>query len=508
MHMYHTLLEKQVKRYLNGNVPADENIQKLLNAVNESYLNFERDKELSEHAFAISENEYSDINAKLREEIDIRKRSVLKLIDTIRSIEHVSDTRELGGHDLEQIVDYLKIQVEKRQEAELEMKAAKEVAEKAAMARSEFLSMMSHEIRTPLNAVVGFTYLLLQGKYLPEQEEQLNLLKFSAENLLALINDILDFNKIESGKVSLEKTSFNLSKLINQVRNTNFTKAQDNGNNIRVMFDTQIPQYIVGDPLRIGQVINNLVSNAVKFTHNGLVVIEVMMMRQTADMVQIQFTVKDNGIGIAEENQRKIFEIFTQASESTTRQYGGSGLGLAICNGLLEIMHSHMELESRPGKGSAFSFTLNMPYLNQADEYSFENDKVVTSDPDLSGTRVLLVEDNNVNTLVATTFLKRWNTVVDTAENGKIALEKIKANTYHIVLMDLHMPEMNGYEACLHIMEIKPKLPVIALTASAMLNIRDKAFEVGMIDYVTKPFEPNELYEKIRKNRLPMNNPL
>ena len=506
--MYHSLLEKQIKKYLNGNVPADENLQKLLKAVNESYLNFERDKELSEHAFAISENEYADINAKLREEIDIRKRSVTKLIDAIRSIEHASDFTELSGHDLEQIIDYLKIQIEKRQEAEDEMRAAKEIAEKAAMARSEFLSMMSHEIRTPLNAVVGFTYLLLQGKYYPEQEEQLHLLKFSAENLLALINDILDFNKIESGKVSLEKTSFNLSKLINQVRNTNFTKAQDNGNNIRVMFDTQIPQLVMGDPLRIGQVVNNLVSNAVKFTHNGIVVIEAMMLRQTADNVQIQFTVKDNGIGIEPENQKKIFEIFTQASDSTTRQYGGSGLGLAICNGLLEIMHSHMELESRPGKGSAFSFTLNMPYVLQTEQSVIDNDKSVATDPDLAGTKVLLVEDNNVNTLVATTFLKRWNTIVETAENGKIALEKVKANNYHIILMDLHMPEMNGYEACSLIMQLKPKLPVIALTASAMLNIRDKAFEVGMVDYVTKPFEPNELYEKIRKNRLPLNSPL
>lgn len=506
--MYHTLLEKQIKRHLGGVIPEDEQVKKLLNAVNESYQNFERDKELSEHAFSLSETEYGEVNTKLREEIDIRKRSVNKLIDTIRSLEHSSNFKELTGHDLEQIVDYLKIQIEKRQEAENEMRVARDIAERAAMARSEFLSMMSHEIRTPLNAVVGFTYLLLQGKYLPEQEEQLNLLKFSAENLLALINDILDFNKIESGKVALEKTSFNLSKLINQVRNTNFTKAQDNGNNIRVMFDTQIPQFVVGDPLRLGQVINNLVSNAVKFTHNGMVIIEVMMMRETSETVEIQFSVKDNGIGIAPENQQKIFETFTQENESTTRQYGGSGLGLAICNGLLEIMGSHMELDSRLGKGSTFSFTLTMPYVTNAEALAADDEKPSGTDPDLSGTRVLLVEDNAVNTLVATTFLKRWNTVVETAENGKLALEKIKANKYHVVLMDLHMPEMNGYEACQHIMVIKPKLPIIALTASAMLNIRDRAFDVGMIDYVTKPFEPNELYEKIRKNRLPLNHPV
>jgi len=388
------------------------------------------------------------------------------------------------------------------------MGRAKEVAEKAAMARSEFLSMMSHEIRTPLNAVVGFTYLLLQGKYLPEQDEQLHLLKFSAENLLALINDILDFNKIESGKVELEKTSYNLLKLINQIKNTNFSKAQDNGNNIRVMFDTQIPTIVIGDPLRLGQIINNLVSNAVKFTHSGIVVIEAMLLKQTHDIAQIQFTVKDNGIGIAPENQQRIFEIFTQASESTTRQYGGSGLGLAICNGLLEMMNSRMELESKPGKGSAFSFTVDMAYSQHADEISTAGSKDIVTDPDLTGTKVLLVEDNHVNILVASTFLERWNTKVDTAENGKLAIEKIKTNQYHIVLMDLHMPEMNGYEACREIMKLKPKLPIIALTASAMLNIRDKAFDVGMVDYVTKPFEPNELYEKIRKNRLPLSSPL
>jgi signal transduction histidine kinase/CheY-like chemotaxis protein len=506
--MYHPLLEKQVNKYLNSADAQSVELKKLLESINESYLNFERDKELSEHAFSLSETEYADVNTKLREEINQRKRSVIKLIDTIRSIEKEEDFKELSDQNLEEIIDYLKIQIEKRRQAEIEMKHAKEVAEKAAMARSEFLSMMSHEIRTPLNAVVGFTYLLLQGKYLPEQDEQLHLLKFSAENLLALINDILDFNKIESGKVELEKTSYNLPKLINQIKNTNFTKAQDNGNNIRVMFDTQIPSVVIGDPLRLGQIINNLVSNAVKFTHNGLIVIEAMLLKQTPDIAQIQFTVKDNGIGIAPENQQRIFEIFTQASESTTRQYGGSGLGLAICNGLLEIMNSHMTLESTPGKGSAFSFIVDMPYSQYAEEITANGSKNSVTDPDLTGTKVLLVEDNHVNVLVATTFLERWNTKVDTAENGRVAIEKIKANQYHVVLMDLHMPEMNGYEACKEIMVLKPKLPVIALTASAMLNIRDKAYEVGMIDYVTKPFEPNELYEKIRKNRLPLNSPL
>jgi len=506
--MYHPLLEKQANKYLGTSALEKGDYEQFLKAVNESYLNFERDKELSEHAFSLSETEYADVNTKLREEINQRKRTVIKLIDTIRSIEKEEDFKELNDQNLEEIIDYLKVQIEKRRQAEIEMTHAKEVAEKAAMARSEFLSMMSHEIRTPLNAVVGFTYLLLQGKYLPEQDEQLHLLKFSAENLLALINDILDFNKIESGKVQLEKTSYNLPKLINQVKNTNFTKAQDNGNVIRVMFDTQIPNIVIGDPLRLGQIINNLVSNAVKFTHNGTVIIEAMLLKQTNDTAEIQFTVKDNGIGIAPENQQRIFEIFTQASESTTRQYGGSGLGLAICNGLLEIMHSRMTLESTPGKGSAFSFIVNMGYSQHAEEISISGTKDTVTDPDLTGTRVLLVEDNHVNILVASTFLERWNTKVETAENGRLAIEKIKANQYHIVLMDLHMPEMNGYEACKEIMKMKPKLPIVALTASAMLNIRDKAFDVGMVDYVTKPFEPNELYEKIRKNRLPLNSPL
>lgn len=506
--MYHPLLEKQANKYLGNTALVNGEYEQFLKAVNESYLNFERDKELSEHAFSLSETEYADVNTKLREEINQRKRTVIKLIDTIRSIENEEDFKELNDQNLDEIIDYLKVQIEKRRQAEIEMTHAKEVAEKAAMARSEFLSMMSHEIRTPLNAVVGFTYLLLQGKYLPEQDEQLHLLKFSAENLLALINDILDFNKIESGKVQLEKTSYNLPKLINQVKNTNFTKAQDNGNVIRVMFDTQIPNIVIGDPLRLGQIINNLVSNAVKFTHNGTVIIEAMLLRQTNDTAQIQFTVKDNGIGIAPENQQRIFEIFTQASESTTRQYGGSGLGLAICNGLLEIMHSRMTLESTPGKGSAFSFIIDMGYSHHAEEISISGNKDTVTDPDLTGTKVLLVEDNHVNILVASTFLERWNTKVDTAENGKLAIEKIKANEYHIVLMDLHMPEMNGYEACKEIIKMKPKLPIVALTASAMLNIRDKAFDVGMVDYVTKPFEPNELYEKIRKNRLPLSNPL
>jgi signal transduction histidine kinase len=504
--MYHHLLQKQVNRYL-ANMPMSDELNQLLDAVNASYLNFERDKELSEHAFSISETEYADINQKLTSEINQRKRSEIKLVETIHSLSNGAELQPLTQQNIEEIVDYLKIQVEKRKEAEIAMLQAKELAEKAAMARSEFLSMMSHEIRTPLNAVVGFTYLLLEDEYLPDQVEKLNLLKFSADNLLALINNILDFNKIESGKVILEKTSFSLLKLINQVKNTNSAKAQDNGNNIRIMFDTQIPAVVIGDSLRLGQVISNLVSNAVKFTNNGIVIIEAILLQQTAQSISVQFSVKDTGIGIAPENQQRIFEIFTQASESTTRQYGGSDLGLAICSRLLEMMNSRIVLESAPGKGAAFSFVLELPYTNATEENAGELTSGLAGN-ELAGMKILLVEDNHVNTLVATTFLERWEIKVDVAENGKEAVEKIKTNEYHAVLMDLHMPEMNGYEACEHIMLLKPSLPVIALTASAMLNIKDKVFEVGMVDYVTKPFEPNELFEKIRKNSLPIKSPV
>lgn len=497
--MHHQLLDRQIKKYLSEDVLIDPAFQNFINAVSESYNNYERDKELNEHAFSLNEEEFVQINIKLKNEIEARKKAIDNLIDAVQKLDAQGDVNLEDVHSLDDIITYLKHLIVKKNETEFELILARDVAERAAMARSEFLSMMSHEIRTPLNAVVGTTYLLLQDHPQTHQEKYLSMLKFSAENLMLLINDILDFNKIESGKVELEKSPFLITKLITQVKNTNQNKAKENETRLRVMIDNEIPATLIGDSLRLGQILTNLVSNAVKFTKNGFVIIQCLLIDKTDENVTIKLSVEDNGIGVAKENQEKIFDKFIQASDSTTREFGGTGLGLAITKKLVEVMGGDIQLKSELGKGATFSFNLTLPYLKN----DIEDSKLISETIqifDLTNVKVLLVEDNEFNSIIASTFLHNWHAKVELAWNGKEAVDKVLVSDFDIVLMDLHMPVMNGYDAAKEIVLHKPTLPVVALTASAMLSIKDKAFECGMRDYITKPFNPSELYEKIKKN--------
>jgi signal transduction histidine kinase len=496
--MNHPLLQRQLNKFLGSTVVPDEALQHLLKAVAESYRNFEKDKALSEHAFYLNEQEFFEINHRLQKEVETRQRAEENLIQAIQSLDTKNETNLSGVLALDDIISFLQQQIVKRNETEQELINAKDFAEKAAMARAEFLSMMSHEIRTPLNAVVGTTYLLIQDNPSSHQEKYFEILKFSAENLMLLINDILDFNKIEAGKIQIEQVPFGIGKLITQVKNTNNKRAEENHTMIRIMVDSEIPNTVVGDPLRIGQILTNLVSNAVKFTKNGLVVIQVLQVEKTNTAVTLRFSVEDNGIGIDLIDQEKIFDKFVQASESTTREFGGTGLGLAISSKLLQLMNSAFVLKSELGKGSNFSFSLTLPYL-EANNQEEELATITSEIYDLSPMRILLVEDNEFNSIIASKFLERWNATTDLAWNGEEAIEKALHNDYDLILMDLHMPIMNGYEATEKILAQKPNLPILALTASAMLDIKDKAFVCGMKDYITKPFNPNELYEKIKK---------
>ena len=377
---------------------------------------------------------------------------------------------------------------------------AKEEAEHAALAKTQFLSTMSHEIRTPMNAVIGFTHLLLQNPY-PEQLEYLNLIKFSGENLLVLINDILDFSKIEAGKLEFEKADFNLKDLIVNIRMAQMQKAKEKGIDVKLMIDEDLPDVVMGDKVRLGQILTNLISNAIKFTAQGRVTITATMLRRDAENTTIYFEVKDTGIGIPLNKQEAVFESFTQASADTTRKYGGTGLGLTITKRLLELQNSSIQLESEPGKGSVFSFQLIFKNSDKAKlaTRSFNIPAIKTS---LKGTKLLLAEDNPINVLLAKQFLKKWDVDFDIAENGAIALELAKHNSYDMILMDLQMPLMDGYMATEQIRQLEPasvfkNIPIIALSASTMLDNKDRAFTVGMTDYVGKPFNPDELYRKI-----------
>jgi len=494
---YHKLLQRQLNKYIGDDNITPEKFQRLVDAVNESYLAFEKDKELSDHAFTVSQQEYADINSLLREEVVLRQLSIQKLKSILGHF--VSENRESlteKDDDLLEVVDQLNDEMNRRKEVEEQLRLAKEEAEKASIAKSDFFSVISHEIRTPLNAVIGMGHLLHKNQPRPDQVENLNALRMSANNLLVLINDILDFNKIEAGKLDLEEAPFNVKKLVKDIVTANTNGASERENGISLLIDDNIPDYFLGDSLRLGQVLNNLVSNAVKFTQKGFIAVRVDLAELNVKTAVIKFSVLDTGVGIAPENIRGIFLPFMQASTSITRQYGGTGLGLAITRRILQLLNSDIEVESKVGKGSKFFFSveLNIVAIDPENPYQYD-----TIDFDLKFARILLVEDTMFNVLYATQLLEGWNAEVEVAENGALAVEMMKTGQYDLVLMDLHMPVMDGYIATIKIREFNTTVPIIALTASATSNVREKVTEAGMQDYVTKPLNPDEFFIKIRK---------
>jgi signal transduction histidine kinase/CheY-like chemotaxis protein len=377
---------------------------------------------------------------------------------------------------------------------------AKKEAEQGLVAKSDFLSNMSHEIRTPLNSVIGLSHILLENKPREDQKEQLNVLLFSANNLLTIVNDILDYNKIEAGKINFEYIDIDLVKVLQDLLSGIKAIADEKGIDLILEKDPAFNTRIISDPTRISQVVGNLLQNAIKFTRKGHVKLVIRQEKKNKQHVTLTIRIEDTGIGIAAEKQKLIFDRFTQADTSTSRSFGGTGLGLAICKKILELQGSQLQLESEPGTGSTFFFTQTFP-VSQAFNFSQEETPVVQIEKGrpLSGISILMAEDNELNVLVAKTFLEKWGANIEVAVNGEEAVKKLNPEKHKLVLMDMHMPVMDGYEAISVIRSKGIDIPIVALTASLPSEVEEKAKDLSINGIVTKPFEPEEFLKLLIK---------
>ncbi|OAB29573.1 hybrid sensor histidine kinase/response regulator [Flavobacterium fryxellicola] len=406
----------------------------------------------------------------------------------------ITDQKRIATELIEARV-FAELATEIAEEAKRRAERATITAENAVKAKQQFLSNMSHEIRTPMNAIIGFTKVVLKTDLTLKQKEYLDAIKMSGDALIVLINDILDLAKVDSGKMTFEKTPFKLNSSVAAMLHLFEPKIQEKNLKLIKEYDPQIPQVLIGDPVRLHQIILNLVSNAVKFTSKGKITVSVNLIHEDVETVIIEFAVTDTGIGIPEDRMGKIFENFQQASSRTSRLYGGTGLGLAIVKQLIEPQGGTIRVQSTVGTGSTFSFTLSFQKTTSDAEMGNE---FIELDTEIKNIKILVVEDIPLNQLLMKTLLDDFGFERDIAENGKIAIEKLKEKEYDVILMDLQMPEMNGFETTEYIRHtLKSQIPIIALTADVTTVDLAKCKAVGMNDYLAKPVDDRLLYSKI-----------
>jgi signal transduction histidine kinase/CheY-like chemotaxis protein len=428
----------------------------------------------------------------------VRSNEFLNLNEAFKFIKIELDEKESYQKSLEQLID----------ERTVDLKKALKIAESSTQAKSEFFANITHELRTPLNGIMGMTDLVLDTDLTMDQRNSLEIVREAGNNLLSLVNDFLDYSKIEAGKMSLYNENLNLSKLINRCLLILNIKADEKGIIIVEKVEKEVPPYIVSDHLRIKQLIQNLISNSIKFSNScGAIIVWVGLESIKGDDIELHFAVADAGIGIPKEKTELIFETFQQADENTARKYGGSGLGLSICKEIVNLMGGKIWVISKEGIGTAIHFTVKSKVSHA--ERDLSSDNIVLPQPGQRYGRfessekkhILVCEDNPVNSKLVVAMLERIGHTVSTAENGEKAIEKLQTQNFDLVLMDCQMPVMNGFETTQYIRQKKkvlnPELPIIALTANASTEDMKKCLECGMNAYITKPIKKEEFYETL-----------
>lgn len=461
---------------------------------------------LHNHRYGMTNKHLEEVFQKVKEagqvteEVVVRSRTGRMIPCEVRHL-------PLKFHSATSLLSYVRdLSAQKKNEEAL--RAAKDKAEVAAQAKSDFLANMSHEIRTPMNAMVGLIHLIKDSGLDSQQMDYLGRIEDSTRSLLRIINDVLDFSKIDAGRLEMEEAEFDLASLLREVLNLNLPLAWQKGLELILTETPNLKAPLLGDEVRLQQILNNLIGNALKFTSQGRVSLSVRLLDDDRDegRVRLEFTVRDTGIGFGPEQAERLFVAFNQADTSTTRKYGGTGLGLAISKSLVELMGGEIWTESRPGEGAAFHFTARFKHaagaaLKKASDPAQNETEKAELAARIKGAKILLVEDNEVNQLVARRIMEKAGLMVSIADNGLRALESLEADQFDLVLMDIQMPEMDGLEATRRI-RANPRwadLPVVAMTAHALSGDRELSLQAGMNDHITKPINLPELFRTLAR---------